>query len=77
MKLSRNQLNKLINLVADAESDDGDCGSCFQHLAEFADTKLAGKDVPDALREVEHHIKQCPCCRVELDALMEGLREME
>lgn len=77
MKLTKKQLNSLVKLVADADNDDGDCGSCFDHLAEFAETKLEGKEIPEALRVVQVHIDQCPCCRVELDALMEGLRGME
>lgn len=77
MRLSKTQVHKLVKLVASTSSDDGDCGSCFDHLAEFAENKLEGKEIPDALREVQTHIDQCPCCRVELDALMEGLRGME
>ena len=77
MKLSKRHLHSLIKLVVNVESDNGDCGSCFDRLAEFAESKLDGKAVPEALREIEIHIEQCPCCRVELDALLDGLRELD
>lgn len=77
MRLSHRHLTALIKLVMSTESDKGDCGSCHEHLAEFAESRLEGKEISDALREVQLHIEQCPCCRVELDALLDGLRGMD
>jgi predicted anti-sigma-YlaC factor YlaD len=74
MKLSKDQIESLVKMVASAETDESDCDSCFEHLAEFAETELSGKEIPEALRAVDRHIKQCDCCRAEYDALVAGLK---
>ena len=76
MPLSKQQIDALVKMIASAETDNGDCDSCYQHLAEFAECELLGKELPAALRAVETHLKQCPCCQDEYDALLQGLRAM-
>jgi len=74
MSLNKQQIDALLGLISSAESDSADCDSCFEHLAEFAETELSGKDIPEALQTVQRHLQQCPCCREEYEALLEGLR---
>ena len=77
MSLSNEQISDLVRLATSAESDGLDCDGCFAHLAEFADLELAHREIPEALKTVEVHLRQCQCCRAEFEALMEALRSLE
>ncbi len=77
MPLSNEQIASLLGMINTAEQDDIDCDGCFEHLAQFAETRLANQDIPDALRTVEIHLRQCACCKDEYNALLEGLRVLE
>lgn len=77
MKLDNNQLNALLGLVASTQDDKIDCDNCFDHVAEFADARLAGKPLSDALKAVQTHLESCPCCADEYRALLEGLAGLD
>lgn len=77
MKLSRVQTKTLLEIVASAKPDEIDCDGCFEHLAEFVEHELMGIQIPEALRKIQRHIDQCPCCSDEHQALLEGLRTLE
>jgi len=77
MSLSKTQIKSLLDLIASADCDGGDCEQCYQQLAEFAETKLAGADVPEALRTVEQHLHECRCCHDEFEMLMAGLKAIQ
>ncbi len=77
MSLSDEQVSELVKLAATAEADSLDCDGCFSHLAEFAELQLAHKEIPDALKAVEAHLRQCQCCQAEFEALIEALRSLE
>ena len=73
MPLSNKQISSLLGMIASTEQDDLDCDSCFDHLAEFAENELANREVPEAMKAVEVHLRQCPCCKDEYKALLDGL----
>jgi predicted anti-sigma-YlaC factor YlaD len=77
MSLSDEQISDLVKLAAGAETDPLDCDGCFAHLAEFAEFELAKKGIPEALRAVETHLRQCQCCQAEFEALLEALRTLD
>lgn len=77
MSLSNKQLSELVKLASTAEADGLDCDGCFAHLAEFAELELARKEVPEALKTVESHLRECQCCKAEFEALIEALRNLE
>lgn len=77
MSLSDEQVSDLVRQAASAEADGLDCDGYFAHLAEFAELALAHREIPEALRAVEVHLRQCQCCRAEFEALVEGLRSLE
>jgi len=77
MSLSNEQISDLVRLAASAEPDGLDCDGCFSHLAEFAEAELARREIPEALKAVEVHLRQCQCCRTEFEALMEALRSLD
>ena len=77
MVLTNDQITSLMSLISTTESDDLDCDGCFGNIAEFAERELTNQDVPDALKSVETHLKQCTCCKDEYSALLEGLRALD
>jgi hypothetical protein len=77
MPLNKKQIATLLQLAASSEDDALDCDGCFEHLAQFAELILLQQEIPAALRVVEVHLRQCPCCKDEFEALMEGLRKLE
>ena len=77
MALSNDQIAKLLTLVGTAETDELDCGGCFDHMSQFAEAELLNREIPDALKAIEKHLDQCPCCQDEYNALLEGLRAID
>ena len=77
MALDRNQIYTLIDMVSSAESDETDCGTCYDHLAEFAEAELMGKEITEALDATRRHLEQCACCNMEYEVLLEGIRSLE
>ncbi|WP_168564551.1 hypothetical protein [Crateriforma spongiae] len=77
MSLSEQQVATLLNLVSTTESDSLDCDGCFGKIAEFAELRLKGRSVPDAMKAVEVHLRQCHCCQTEFEALMDALGELD
>ena len=74
MPLSNQQIQGLLNLVANVEPDSMNCDGCFGQVAEFAEFSLRGAEIPEALQDVETHMRQCPCCKDEYEALLTGLQ---
>ncbi len=77
MSLSNEQISSLLHMISSTSNDSLDCDGCFGLLAEFADSELAGKELPEALKSVETHLRQCTCCKDEYQTLLAGLRELE
>ena len=77
MRLSNEQISKLLNLITSGEPDSLDCDGCFEQLSEFAEHQLADRDIPQALQAVEVHLKQCACCQGEFQALLDALRALD
>ncbi len=77
MTLTNDQIQKLMQLVADATPDQLDCGGCLDQLAEFAETELAGKSIREALECVKVHLRNCPCCQDEYETLLAALSEAD
>ena len=77
MPLSNEQISGLLNLVANVEPDAMNCDGCYGKVAEFAEIKLRGSEIPEALQDVETHMRQCPCCKDEYEALLNGLHGLD
>lgn len=59
MPLSQNQISSLLNLVASVESDPIDCDGCFGRIANTTEAKMLRLEIPQALRAIEIHLRQC------------------
>lgn len=64
-------------VMATQEEDDLDCGSCLCHMAQFAELKLQGTTIPEAMEAIHTHMINCHCCGDEFEALLTALRAIE
>ena len=77
MRLNEEQFAVLGSLVAKAdERDKLGCDGCFELMAQFAETMMAGDELTPTLEAVQIHLEQCRCCRYEYEALLVALREI-
>ena len=77
MPLSEQQISSLLYFVATVERDPIDCDDCYRRLAEFAEAKIREVEIPQALRAIEVHLRQCPCCKKEYESLLHAMRSLE
>ncbi|MDA7978043.1 MAG: hypothetical protein MPJ50_04630 [Pirellulales bacterium] len=76
MPLSESEIDSLLRLVSLTEDVEINCEQCLAAVAEFAEQKLAGKSIREALRAVEHHLSVCAECRAEYEALLRTLNNI-
>ena len=69
MKISDQQVESLLAMLAKTREQELDCGGCMRYLAEFAETTLAGLSIPEGLRCIDEHLQSCGECREEFEAL--------
>ena len=77
MTLTPPVLRTVVEMALSARPVELGCDDCEAHLDRFAEMALAGLDASEALPLVEEHLERCPCCRVELEALLDVLRVAE
>ena len=75
MNLSENQIQALIEMLALTRDNEATCDDCLDSLAEFAETTLTGKSIPEGLKCIEEHLHLCGECREEFEALKLALAE--
>lgn len=72
--MNRNQLERLLRLVARTEDDELSCSACFDLLPPYVDLEVAG-EAPDArLPLFRPHLEQCAVCREGYETLRELAR---
>ena len=69
MKISKQQVDSLLKMLALTRDDEQDCGDCLKMMAEFAEISLTGKSIPEGLRCIEEHLGICNECREEFETL--------
>ena len=69
MSLNEQQIQTLVQLVVTTTPDSLDCDGCFGRIAEFAEIHLTNQSVSESMRCVDEHLKNCPCCKDEFEAL--------
>lgn len=77
MNFTSDQINGLMGLIGITRERELNCNECLHHVAEFAECELTGKQVPEALEAVRHHLTVCSECKEEYDQLLKVLRSME
>lgn len=73
MNITDEQVQALLGMLSLTREVETDCDHCLKHMAEFAETTLAGKSIPEGLRCIEEHLERCGECREEFEALKEAL----
>jgi len=76
-QLSNEQIQTLVGLIVTTESDTISCDECFGQVGEYAEKSLQGVELSDGMKAIERHLKQCPCCKGEYEALIGALQEIE
>lgn len=65
----------LLESALDTEEYEISCLECFNLLDQYADMLLDGADPNDIMPTVRQHLKHCPTCTHEFEALMTMLQE--
>lgn len=73
MPLSKQQVESLLKMLAQTKDVEQDCDSCHKMMAEFAETSLAGKSIPEGLKSIQEHLENCSECCEEFEALKVAL----
>lgn len=76
MPLSKKEVAELMRLVGLTEDDEINCEQCLALVSELADRALAGKSIPEELRQVVQHLSVCSECKEEYEALENALGEI-
>ena len=77
MELTPEQIEKLLKLVASCHDDNLDCDGCLERISEYVETELSGRELCETMQEVKGHLKNCHCCELEYQALLEALKGLE
>lgn len=75
--LSKQQIDRLLELIALTNDRELNCGECLALVSEFAEQQLAGRSVSAGLKAVEQHLSICDECREEYEALQKTLRGVD
>jgi bacterioferritin-associated ferredoxin len=74
MKLSNEEIQKLMNAVKMTREHELDCGHCYDELDQFVELELSGKNAAEVMPLVQEHLDLCGACREEYQALLDALK---
>ena len=77
MALTPQEMQTLLQLIELTRDSEINCEQCLALVAEFAERKLAGKPIPQAVTAVEHHLSICAECQEEYAALKQALAQLD
>ena len=72
--LKRDDVVKLVRVVAETREVEIGCDECFERLDILAETELSGVEASAAMPLVGDHLDKCADCRSKFDALLRALR---
>jgi hypothetical protein len=72
--LKRDDVVKLVRVVAETREIEIGCDECFERLDIFAETELSVVDASAAMPLVRDHLDKCEDCRSKFEALLTALR---
>jgi hypothetical protein len=75
MSLTDPQLHGLLSVLGQTRAHELDCEEFLARVAQYAELRAAGQQVPETLADVEQHERLCANCREECHALVEVLRD--
>jgi len=74
MKLSNEEIQKLMNAVKMTREHELDCGHCYDEIDQFVELELSGKNAAEVMPLVQEHLDLCGACREEYQALLDALK---
>jgi RNA polymerase-binding transcription factor DksA len=77
MSFTSEQISNLVRQVGITRDSELNCNECLHHVAEFAECELTGRQMPEALEAVRHHLTLCIECKEEYDELLKVLRALD
>lgn len=77
MPLSKQELDRLLQLIGLTDDREINCEECLALVAEFAEQQVLGKPLSAGLRAVEQHLSICSDCCEEYAALKKALTTMD
>jgi hypothetical protein len=72
--LKRDDVVKLVRVVAETREIEIGCDECSERLDAFAEAELCGVDASAAMPLVRDHLDRCADCRGTFEALLSSLR---
>ena len=72
--LKRDDVVKLVRVVAVTREIEIGCDECFERLDIFAETELSGEGAIAAMPLGRDHLDKCADCRSKFEALLRTLR---
>ena len=71
--LKRDDIVKLVRVVAETHETEIGCDECFEQLDSFAETEISGAEASVAMPLVGDHLDKCADCRSKFEALLRAL----
>jgi hypothetical protein len=71
--LKRDDVVKLVRVVAETREIEVGCDECFERLDSFAEAELSGVEASAAMPLVRDHLEKCADCRSKFEALLRAL----
>ena len=75
MKISREELAKLLELIELTQEEEINCEEFLSLLPKYLEKLRDQRVLEPEHKAVLHHLKICPECREELDGLIDALNE--
>jgi hypothetical protein len=60
----------LLQTILETEPDEIDCVECFEVLDQYVELILTELDPTQLMPLVKQHLKNCPCCSHQFEALL-------
>ena len=72
--LKRDDVVKLVRVVAETREIEIGCDECFEQLDSLAEAELSGVKARSVMPLVRDHLDKCADCRSKFEALLTALR---
>ena len=72
--LKRDDVVKLVRVVAETREIEIGCDECFEQLDSFVEVELSGVEARSVMPLVRDHLDKCADCRSKFEALLTALR---
>ena len=73
-RLTPQQIEGLVRVIGQTREHEFNCAECQRNIGEFAERRIAGLPLEEALAGVEQHLSVCSECHEEFLALEKILR---